>query len=81
LATYDALARVGRNPAIVESRGAYCGGCNLRLPERLVGQIRGEKNLFTCPHCHRFLYVKLGLESERRIDEERAKLRPDEGED
>jgi predicted nucleic acid-binding Zn-ribbon protein len=64
LATYDALVRAGRNPAIVESRGAYCGGCNLRLPEKLAGQIRGEKNLFACPHCRRFVYFKSWSEGE-----------------
>ena len=66
LAAYDALVRAGRHPAIVEARGPYCGGCNVRLPEKLAGQVRGEKNLFTCPHCRRFLYFKPSSESERR---------------
>ncbi len=64
LAAYDVLTRARRYPPIVEMRGGYCGGCNLRLPPQLDNQVRGEKNLFACPHCHRLLYC-LGRQAKR----------------
>jgi predicted nucleic acid-binding Zn-ribbon protein len=49
LATYDALVRAGRHPAIVETQGGLGGGCHVRLPEKLACQVGSEKNLFACP--------------------------------
>ena len=82
LAAYDALVHAGRHPAIVATSGAYCGGCNLRLPEKLAGHVRGEKNLFTCPQCRRFLYFNSWSAPERRVNARAAERRAgDEGED
>lgn len=56
LAVYDALGQVGRRPVVVPVRGAYCGGCYLRLPPQLDSSIRRRQSLCPCPHCRRLLY-------------------------
>ncbi len=56
LESYDALGRAGRRPALLELRGAHCGGCYLRLPPQVHSRIRRRESLCACPHCHRLLY-------------------------
>ena len=56
LAVHDALGQVGRRPVVVPVRGAYCGGCYLRLPPQLDSSIRRRQSLCPCPHCRRLLY-------------------------
>jgi hypothetical protein len=61
LAAYDVLGRAGRRPAVVPVvRGAYCGGCYLRLPPQLGASMRQGQSLCCCPHCRRLLYSSAG---------------------
>jgi predicted nucleic acid-binding Zn-ribbon protein len=57
LATYDALHRSGRRPAVVPAREGVCGGCSIRLPAQTAQQLHVATEIVTCPRCHRFLYV------------------------
>jgi hypothetical protein len=40
-------------------RGAHCGGCHLRLPPRLLQQIRRNGNAVGCPYCGRLLFYEI----------------------
>jgi predicted nucleic acid-binding Zn-ribbon protein len=57
LMQYDALERAGRRPALAEIHGEACGQCHLMLPLGLLGEIRTDGHLRSCPHCKRLLYV------------------------
>jgi uncharacterized protein len=57
LAQYDVLNRAGRRPVLAEIRGDACGQCHVMLPLGLLGEIRADGHLRSCPHCKRLLYV------------------------
>lgn len=50
---YSYLARTRRIPFAVSLKGDCCGGCNLRLPSSLLGEIRRVPRLYRCPSCNR----------------------------
>lgn len=50
---YASLARTRRIPFAVRLKGDCCGGCNLRLPSSLLGEIRRVPRLYRCPSCNR----------------------------
>ncbi len=50
---YLSLARTRRLPFAVSLKGDCCGGCNLRLPSSLLGEVRRVPRLYRCPSCNR----------------------------
>ena len=69
LASYDALARAGRRPAVVQVRDAHCSGCYLRLPPQLDSSIRRHESLRPCPYCGRLLYAPARRSGDENGDE------------
>lgn len=49
--------RQGR--ALAVARDGYCMGCNMHLPPQLYNNLYKHEELLTCPHCQRFLILKL----------------------
>ena len=43
--------------AVVEARGGACLGCHMHLPPQLFNSLFVVKEIQTCPHCNRLLYV------------------------
>ncbi|HEU68579.1 MAG TPA: hypothetical protein ENN53_05125 [Candidatus Acetothermia bacterium] len=37
--------------------GGVCGGCHLRLVETTVEKVKADREVVTCEHCSRFLYL------------------------
>src|SRR5713226_4657032 len=74
LTAYDALARMGRRPVVVEVRGVHCSGCYLRLPPQLGSSIRRRQSLCPCPHCRRLLYMPPSTQESEISDASRHKL-------
>ena len=50
---YASLSSVRRLPFSVALTGECCGGCNMRLPSGLLGEIRRTRRLHRCPSCKR----------------------------
>jgi C4-type zinc ribbon protein len=50
---YASLSTARRLPLAVTLKGDYCGGCNMRLPSGLLGEIRRVRRLHRCPSCKR----------------------------
>ena len=44
--------------AVVEARNGACLGCNMHLPPQLFNSLYLAKEVQTCPHCNRLLYVE-----------------------
>ena len=70
---YDVLSRLGCRPVVVPMRGAYCGGCSLRLPPQQGAALRRRQSLSVCPHCRRFLYAPAPVAERPRPVEPRRK--------
>ncbi|MDX9710709.1 MAG: C4-type zinc ribbon domain-containing protein, partial [Trichloromonas sp.] len=43
--------------AVVEARNGTCSGCNMHLPPQLFNTLFTVKEIQSCPHCNRLLYV------------------------
>jgi hypothetical protein len=76
LESYDALGRAGRRPALLELRGAHCGGCYLRLPPQVHSRIRRRESLCACPHCHRLLYWPASGDGNGKVEPSRPAASP-----
>lgn len=50
--------RLKRGLAVVAVRGGTCQGCNMSIPPQLLNQLIRAETLFTCPICHRLIYVE-----------------------
>jgi predicted nucleic acid-binding Zn-ribbon protein len=54
---YDLLLSRRGGLAVVEARAGACLGCNMHLPPQLFNSLFVAKEVQTCPHCNRLLYV------------------------
>lgn len=53
---YERLRGSGGSP-VVPVVGGVCGGCHLRLVETTVEKVKADREVVTCEHCSRFLYL------------------------
>ncbi len=53
---YARLLASGGSP-VVPVVGGVCGGCHLRLVETTVEKVKADREVVTCEHCSRFLYL------------------------
>ena len=44
--------------AVVEARGGACLGCHMHLPPQQFNSLYLAKEVQTCPHCNRLLYIE-----------------------
>ena len=54
---YELLMSRRGGVAVVEARGGACLGCHMHLPPQLFNSLFVVKEMQTCPHCNRLLYV------------------------
>ncbi len=54
---YERLRSGGGSP-VVPVVGGACGGCHLRLVETTVEKVKADREVVTCEHCSRFLYLR-----------------------
>jgi len=55
---YQILIEQRGGVAVVEAKGGACLGCNMRLPPQFFNSLFSSKDVQSCPHCNRFLFVK-----------------------
>lgn len=56
---YQMLIERRNGIAIVAARKGNCTGCNMQLPPQLYNSLYTSKEVLTCPHCNRLLYLQL----------------------
>ena len=54
---YEMLLDRRAGIAVVEARQETCCGCNMNLPPQLFNNLYTTKEILTCPHCNRMLYL------------------------
>ena len=46
----------GKGKAVVQTRNEVCFGCNTNIPPQLFNDIKGDRGIYTCYYCNRFLF-------------------------
>lgn len=54
---YELLISRRGGIAVVEARGGACLGCNMHLPPQQFNSLFVAKDIQSCPHCNRLLFV------------------------
>jgi predicted nucleic acid-binding Zn-ribbon protein len=54
---YDMLIERRNGVAVVEARAGACLGCHMHLPPQLFNRLFVAKEMQSCPHCSRLLYL------------------------
>ena len=54
---YDMLIERRNGVAVVEARAGACLGCHMHLPPQLFNRLFVAKEVQSCPHCSRLLYL------------------------
>jgi len=62
LGHYQKLIQKGNGLAVVSVVDGICQGCHLNIPPQLYNEVLKQKELITCPFCHRILYPLAGAE-------------------
>ncbi|TLM67334.1 MAG: hypothetical protein FDZ69_04365 [Deltaproteobacteria bacterium] len=55
---YDMLLERRNGLAVVEARDGACLGCHMHLPPQLFNRLYVAKEVQSCPHCSRLLYLE-----------------------
>ena len=50
-----------KRPAMVDVKGATCGGCKMRVRPQLYNELFRADSLKTCPNCQRLIYLSDAL--------------------
>jgi predicted nucleic acid-binding Zn-ribbon protein len=53
--------------AVVAVSDGICQGCFMNIPHQLSNEIRKSERLHLCPSCHRILYYKLTVSSDKQL--------------
>jgi predicted nucleic acid-binding Zn-ribbon protein len=56
---YDMLLERRNGLAVVEARDGACLGCHMHLPPQLFNRLYVAKEVQSCPHCSRLLYLSI----------------------
>jgi predicted nucleic acid-binding Zn-ribbon protein len=55
---YELLMNRRGGVAVVEARSGACLGCHMHLPPQMFNSLFVTKEILSCPHCNRLLYVE-----------------------
>lgn len=58
IAFYEKIRKWAKNSSVVPIKRQACGGCFIRLNDKLLGDISHTSDIITCPHCGRILYLE-----------------------
>ena len=55
---YEKIRKWAKNTSVVPVRKQACGGCFIRINDRVFAEIKQSNDIVTCPHCGRILYIE-----------------------
>ncbi len=56
---YEKIRRWAGNTTVVEVRKQACGGCFIKLNDKVYSEVIRSDDIISCPHCGRILYIKV----------------------
>lgn len=54
---YEKIRKWAKNTSVVPVKKQACGGCFIRINDRIFAEIKTSNDIITCPHCGRILYI------------------------
>lgn len=73
---YNKIRKWAKNTSVVPVKRQACGGCFIRINDRMYADLLEAVNLITCPHCGRIIYVdkaQIAAEAEEKAKVEAQK--------
>lgn len=58
IAFYEKIRKWAKNSSVVPIKRHACGGCFIKLNDKLLSDISHSADIITCPHCGRILYLE-----------------------
>ena len=55
---YEKIRKWAKNTSVVSVKKQACGGCFIRINDRVFAEIKQSNDIITCPHCGRILYIE-----------------------
>ncbi len=55
---YEKIRKWAKNTSVVPVKKQACGGCFIRINDRVFAEIKQSNDIITCPHCGRILYIE-----------------------
>lgn len=55
---YEKIRKWAKNTSVVSVKKQACGGCFIRINDRVFAEIKQSNDIVTCPHCGRILYIE-----------------------
>ncbi|GAD19285.1 zinc ribbon domain-containing protein [Helicobacter fennelliae] len=55
---YEKIRKWAKNTSVVPVKKQACGGCFIRINNKLYTEILQSNDIITCPHCGRILYIE-----------------------
>lgn len=55
---YEKIRKWAKNSSVVPVHRQACGGCFIRINDRVYAEILQSSEIVTCPHCGRILYTE-----------------------
>ncbi|PAF46541.1 hypothetical protein BKH46_07300 [Helicobacter sp. 12S02634-8] len=55
---YEKVRKWAKNTSVVPVRKQACGGCFIRINDRVYAEILQSTDIITCTHCGRILYIE-----------------------
>ncbi|OPG63827.1 zinc ribbon domain-containing protein, partial [Helicobacter pylori] len=60
---YERIRRWAKNTSIVTIKKQACGGCFIRLNDKIYTEVLTSGDMITCPYCGRILYAEGAYEN------------------
>ena len=57
IAFYEKIRKWAKNTSVVPMRKQACGGCFIRINDKIYAEVIKSEDIVTCPHCGRILYA------------------------
>ncbi|MCE3038510.1 zinc ribbon domain-containing protein [Helicobacter anatolicus] len=55
---YEKIRNWAKNTSIVPVKKQACGGCFIRINDRIYAEVKQSNDIVNCPHCGRILYIE-----------------------
>ncbi|CBG40599.1 zinc ribbon domain-containing protein [Helicobacter mustelae] len=55
---YEKIRKWAKNTSVVPIKKKACGGCFIRINDRVFAEVKQSNDIVNCPHCGRILYIQ-----------------------
>ena len=55
---YEKIRKWAKNSSVVQVKKQACGGCFIKINDKIYSNIMQSNDIVTCPHCGRILYIE-----------------------